>query len=133
MVEKEKHVKLQQIASFLLFFLFFLFYQNGMLFRLNIFQLNISKVQYCFISSYIDLIILPTILSYYTECCADTWGSEVGIISSTPYLLLLPWKPVPAGTNGGISMLGLGAACASAICMNLLYFFIQPSILSVFN
>lgn len=45
---------------------------------------------------------------------------------------MLPWKPVPAGTNGGISVLGLGAACASALCMAVIYFFIQPATLSVF-
>lgn len=65
-------------------------------------------------------------MSYYCECSADTWGSEIGIISSTPYLLLLPWKPVPAGTNGGISLLGMGAAIAAGLCLTVIYYFIQP-------
>ena len=74
-----------------------------------------------------DLLLLPTALAYYTECCADTWGSEVGILSSTPYLLLLPWKPVPAGTNGGMSLLGMGASVVAGVCMSILYYLIQPS------
>ena len=76
---------------------------------------------------FIDILLLPTALAYYTECCADTWGSEVGIISSKPYLLFLPWKPVPAGTNGGISVLGMCASLMASVCMSLLYLLIQPT------
>ena len=88
---------------------------------------------YCvsFQSFHVDLLLLPTVMSYYCECSADTWGSEIGIISSTPYLLLLPWKPVPAGTNGGISLLGMGAAFAAGLCLTVVYYFIQPSYPSV--
>lgn len=75
--------------------------------------------------SCVGALFLPTVVSYYCECCADTWGSEVGIVSSTPYLLLMPWKPVPAGTNGGISVLGLFAAILAGLSMSLLYYFIQ--------
>lgn len=55
----------------------------------------------------------------------------MGIVSSTPYLLLLPWKPVPAGTNGGISLLGLSAAILAGLSMSVLYYLIQPSSPSV--
>lgn len=55
----------------------------------------------------------------------------MGIVSSTPYLLLLPWKPVPAGTNGGISLLGLSAAILAGLSMSILYYLIQPSLPSV--
>ena len=58
----------------------------------------------------LGLILLPTVLAYYCECCADTWGSEVGILSSTPFLLFLPWKPVRAG-----------------LLLTLLYSLLQPS------
>ena len=86
----------------------------------------------CFLRS--GALFLPTVASYYCECCADTWGSEVGIISSTPYLLLMPWKPVPAGTNGGISILGLFAAILAGISMTILYYFLQlPPSMVVFS
>ena len=58
----------------------------------------------------------------------------MGIISSTPYLLLMPWKPVPAGTNGGISILGLFAAILAGISMTILYYFLQlPPSMVVFS
>ena len=75
----------------------------------------------------LGLILLPTVLAYYCECCAGTWGSEVGILSSTPFLLFLPWKPVPAGTNGGVSSLGLGIALCAGLLLTLLYSLLQPS------
>ena len=80
----------------------------------------------------LDFIMLPTVLAYYCECCADTWGSEVGILSSTPFLLFLPWRPVPAGTNGGISSLGLSIAYLACCVMTLLYAIIQPTSSVVF-
>ena len=72
------------------------------------------------------------VLAYYCECSADTWGSEIGILSPNPYLLLLPGKPVPAGTNGGISILGMSAAVGAGVTFSILYYLIQPSGLSVF-
>ena len=77
------------------------------------------------------MILLPMVLAYYCECSADTWGSEIGILSPKPFLLLLPWKPVPAGTNGGISTLGMSAAIGAGVIFSLLYYLIQPSGLSV--
>ena len=81
-----------------------------------------------FVQEYnVDFVLLPIVLAYYCECCADTWGREVGILSSTPFLLFLPWIPVPAGTNGGVSSLGLGIACLAGLVLTLLYALIQPS------
>ena len=78
-----------------------------------------------FVQEYnVDFVLLPIVLAYYCECCADTWGSEVGILSSNPFLLFLPF---PAGTNGGVSSLGLGTACLAGLVLTLLYVLIQPS------
>jgi uncharacterized protein (TIGR00297 family) len=56
---------------------------------------------------------------------ADTFASELGVLSSRVYLITKPWVRVPAGTNGGVSNWGhgvalLGAAVASAAGMFLL-------------
>ena len=81
-----------------------------------------------FVQEYnVDFVLLPIVLAYYCECCADTWGSEVGILSSTPFLLFLPWIPVPAGTNGGVSSLGLGTACLAVVVLTVFYVLIHPS------
>ena len=45
----------------------------------------------------------------------------------------MPWKPVPAGTNGGISILGLFAAILAGFSMTILYYFLQlPSSMVAF-
>ena len=38
---------------------------------------------------------------------ADTWASEIGILSKGKTLSLLTFKEVPQGTSGGVSMLGI--------------------------
>lgn len=47
---------------------------------------------------------------------ADTWGTEIGMLSKTKPRFILNFKPVPAGTSGGITLLGtLGAALGSLV------------------
>nr|XP_031861928.1 uncharacterized protein CI109_002758 [Kwoniella shandongensis]KAA5529000.1 hypothetical protein CI109_002758 [Kwoniella shandongensis] len=41
---------------------------------------------------------------------ADTLASELGILSSSPPLYLPTLRPCPPGTNGGVSLLGLGTS-----------------------
>ncbi|KAF8452072.1 integral membrane protein DUF92-domain-containing protein [Boletus edulis BED1] len=56
-------------------------------------------------------LVLAT-LGQFACCLGDTLASELGILSSSPPILITTLKPVPAGTNGGIS---LGGTIASAI------------------
>ena len=47
------------------------------------------------------------ILAHHATSLADTLASELGILSQeTPILITRPWMRVPAGTNGGITLLG---------------------------
>ena len=47
---------------------------------------------------------------------ADTWGTEIGTLSRTDPRSIVTFKPVPAGTSGGISLIGtLGSALGSLI------------------
>ncbi|KAI7512912.1 hypothetical protein KC347_g1976 [Hortaea werneckii] len=54
--------------------------------------------------------VLPIgILVQYAAVAADTFSSELGILASTsPFLITAPWRKVARGTNGGVTMEGLG-------------------------
>lgn len=45
---------------------------------------------------------------------ADTWATELGVLSSTAPLLITTGKKVPAGTSGGVSLRGSAAAVGGA-------------------
>ena len=51
---------------------------------------------------------------------ADTWATELGVLSQTRPRLVTTGRPVEAGTNGAVSPLGTGAALAGAGFIGLL-------------
>lgn len=56
--------------------------------------------------------------SNYAAVAADTFSSELGILSkSKPRLVTAPWRIVPPGTNGGVTLTGLGAGLVGAYCI----------------
>lgn len=60
------------------------------------------------------------VISQYAAVIADTWSSELGILSKSDPFLITSLKAVPPGTNGGVSKVGLlsgfiGASIIAAI------------------
>ncbi|MTI95843.1 MAG: DUF92 domain-containing protein [Firmicutes bacterium] len=51
---------------------------------------------------------------------ADTWATELGILSTKEPLSILTLKPVAAGVSGAVSLLGTGAALAGAAFISIL-------------
>ncbi|NLJ33441.1 MAG: DUF92 domain-containing protein [Firmicutes bacterium] len=50
---------------------------------------------------------------------ADTWATEIGVLSKKNPRSLLSWHEVPPGTSGGVSLLGTGAAAIGALLVGL--------------
>lgn len=72
---------------------------------------------------------------HYCVCCGDTWASEIGTaFGNTPWLITT-WKKVPAGTNGGVSPLGLLSSFLGG-CFVALCFYVSSELigtLQIFN
>jgi uncharacterized protein (TIGR00297 family) len=52
---------------------------------------------------------------------ADTWASEIGVLSRSAPVSLVRFRPVPRGTSGGVTWLGLGASFGGALLIALLF------------
>lgn len=50
---------------------------------------------------------------------ADTWATELGVLSRQLPHRITTGQPVPAGTSGGVSVLGMAAALAGALLIGL--------------
>lgn len=50
---------------------------------------------------------------------ADTWASEIGVLSSARPVSILTMKPIRRGTSGGVTVLGIFAALAGALFVAL--------------
>ena len=64
-------------------------------------------------------ILVVGLIAHYAAVCADTLSSELGILSrQTPRLITsLTLRKVPRGTNGGVTLLGLGAGFLGSMVM----------------
>lgn len=57
---------------------------------------------------------------------ADTWATEIGLLSKTPPRSILSGEIVPPGTSGGLSLVGSLASWAGALFMGGVALALQP-------
>lgn len=70
--------------------------------------------------------------SNYVAVAADTFSSELGILAkSKPRLVTAPWKVVPKGTNGGVTIIGLLAGALGALFISIVTVVLLPFCSSV--
>ncbi|TKX19727.1 integral membrane-like protein [Elsinoe australis] len=60
----------------------------------------------------------------YAAAAADTLSSELGILAKgSPFLIVPPFRKVPRGTNGGVTVVGLGAGLLGGAVIGGLHFY----------
>lgn len=65
--------------------------------------------------------LLPIgIIAQYAAVAADTFSSELGILSrGQPFMIMAPWRRVPKGTNGGVTIDGLLYGALGSVLLTL--------------
>lgn len=64
--------------------------------------------------------LLAAFLGSMAAVNADTWGTEIGVLSRDPPRLITTGRRVPAGTSGGITLLGTTASALGALVIGVL-------------
>ena len=60
-------------------------------------------------------IIFAALAGALATVTADTWATEIGVLSQTPPRLITNLRPVPVGTSGGITLVGTMIALLGAV------------------
>jgi uncharacterized protein (TIGR00297 family) len=64
--------------------------------------------------------LLAAFLGSIATVNADTWGTEIGVLSGVPPRLITTGRSVPVGTSGGITLLGTAASTLGALFIGVL-------------
>ena len=59
---------------------------------------------------------------------ADTWGTEIGMLSRAAPRMITTWRVVPTGTLGGVSAIGLAASVIGALFVAAAAWLVQRNV-----
>ncbi len=62
-----------------------------------------------------DPLLFAAFVGVMSTVNADTWATELGVLSGTPPRLITTGRPAEPGTSGGVTQLGLWASVAGAL------------------
>jgi len=65
------------------------------------------------------IVLLAAFAGVMATVTADTWATEIGVLSLRPPRLITSWRTVEPGTSGGITAYGLLASGAGALMIGL--------------
>jgi uncharacterized protein (TIGR00297 family) len=68
-----------------------------------------------------QLLCTAAMLGALTTVTADTWATELGVLSKHPPMMVTTFKPAAPGTSGAISAAGLASALAGALFIALCF------------
>lgn len=68
-----------------------------------------------------DVFILIGMASVIAEVTADTWASEIGILSPKKPVSIVTLKPVEVGLSGGVTLMGTVASCMGSFLISLCF------------
>ncbi len=57
----------------------------------------------------------------FASANADTWASELGVLSPQAPISLATFRPVPRGVSGGVTWLGLAASLSGALFISVIF------------
>lgn len=61
------------------------------------------------------VMLLAAYVGVMATVTADTWATEIGVLSPHPPRLITSGRVVPPGTSGGVTLYGIGASAGGAI------------------
>lgn len=75
--------------------------------------------------------VYPIYLGTLAAVNADTWGTEIGVLTTGRTFSLTSFDPVEPGSSGGVSLVGLGAGVLASVLINVsaLYWILELRLL----
>jgi uncharacterized protein (TIGR00297 family) len=70
-------------------------------------------------------VLLALFAGIMATVTADTWATELGVLSPHPPRLITTWRRVEPGTSGGVSAYGLVASAAGALTIGMVVLIVE--------